>query len=120
METKQQLLILYQSVIFFIHAIKMIVMPIVIAALVVAVASVGDMKKKLGKLGGKTILYFEIVTTIALGLGLLAANLFHPGSGVDTTHLAKRGYLSIRTNGNRHTKEWFLRKQSFISFQKRL
>ncbi|MFB9760803.1 cation:dicarboxylate symporter family transporter, partial [Ectobacillus funiculus] len=37
----------------FIHAIKMIVMPIVIAALVVAVASVGDMKK-LGKLGGKT------------------------------------------------------------------
>ncbi|MFP3125017.1 cation:dicarboxylase symporter family transporter [Ectobacillus funiculus] len=72
----------------FIHAIKMIVMPIVIAALVVAVASVGDMKK-LGKLGGKTILYFEIVTTIALGIGLLAANLFHPGSGVDTTHLAK-------------------------------
>jgi len=72
----------------FIHAIKMIVMPIVIAALVVAVASVGDMKK-LGKLGGKTILYFEIVTTIALGLGLLAANLFHPGSGVDITHLAK-------------------------------
>jgi len=72
----------------FIHAIKMIVMPIVIAALVVAVASVGDMKK-LGKLGGKTLLYFEIVTTIALGLGLLAANLFHPGSGVDITHLAK-------------------------------
>ena len=72
----------------FIHAIKMIVMPIVIAALVVAVASVGDMKK-LGKLGGKTILYFEIVTTIALGIGLLAANLFHPGSGVDITHLAK-------------------------------
>ena len=72
----------------FIHAIKMIVMPIVIAALVVAVASVGDMKK-LGKLGGKTILYFEIVTTIALGIGLLAANLFHPGSGVGTTHLAK-------------------------------
>ncbi|WP_342048923.1 cation:dicarboxylate symporter family transporter, partial [Bacillus sp. OTU530] len=64
------------------------VMPIVIAALVVAVASVGDMKK-LGKLGGKTLLYFEIVTTIALGLGLLAANLFHPGSGVDITHLAK-------------------------------
>ena len=72
----------------FIHLIKMIVMPIVISALIVAVAGVGDIKK-LGKLGGKTLLYFEIITTIALGLGLLAANLFHPGTGVDMTHLQK-------------------------------
>jgi len=42
----------------FIHLIKMIVVPIVISALIVAVAGVGDIKK-LGKLGGKTILYFE-------------------------------------------------------------
>ncbi|MEE6452874.1 cation:dicarboxylase symporter family transporter [Gottfriedia acidiceleris] len=72
----------------FIHLIKMIVMPIVISALVVAVAGVGDIKK-LGKLGGKTLLYFEIITTIALGIGMLAANLFHPGKGVDMTHLQK-------------------------------
>ncbi|MBO9129474.1 cation:dicarboxylase symporter family transporter [Bacillus sp. 165] len=72
----------------FIHLIKMIVMPIVIAALIVAVAGVGDMKK-LGKLGGKTLLYFEIITTIALSIGLFAANLFHPGSGVDMNHLQK-------------------------------
>ncbi|MEH7452057.1 cation:dicarboxylate symporter family transporter [Gottfriedia acidiceleris] len=72
----------------FIHLIKMIVMPIVISALVVAVAGVGDIKK-LGKLGGKTLLYFEIITTIALGIGLLAANLFHPGKGVDMSHLQK-------------------------------
>jgi proton glutamate symport protein len=72
----------------FIHLIKMIVMPIVIAALVVAVAGVGDIKK-LGKIGGKTLLYFEIITTIAIGIGLLSANLFHPGSGVDMSHLAK-------------------------------
>lgn len=72
----------------FINLIKMIVVPIVIAALVVSIAGVGDMKK-LGKLGGKTILYFEIVTTIAIAIGLLAANLFHPGSGLDTSSLEK-------------------------------
>ncbi|MFE4030475.1 cation:dicarboxylate symporter family transporter, partial [Priestia sp. YIM B13551] len=55
----------------FLHLIKMIVIPIVVAALVVSIAGVGDIKK-LGKLGGKTILYFEIVTTIALAVGLLA------------------------------------------------
>ncbi|MGM7724443.1 cation:dicarboxylate symporter family transporter [Metabacillus sp. Hm71] len=72
----------------FIHLIKMIVVPIVIAALVVSIAGVGDIKK-LGKLGGKTLLYFEIVTTIAIAIGLLAANLFHPGTGLDTSNLEK-------------------------------
>ncbi|KAA9022291.1 cation:dicarboxylate symporter family transporter [Niallia endozanthoxylica] len=72
----------------FIHLIKMIVIPIVVAALIVSIAGVGDIKK-LGKLGGRTILYFEIVTTIAIAIGLLAANLFHPGSGLDTSNLEK-------------------------------
>lgn len=72
----------------FIHLIKMIVVPIVVSSIVVGVAGVGDIKK-LGKLGGKTILYFEIVTTIAIIVGLLAANLFHPGTGVDKASLEK-------------------------------
>ncbi|MEJ8547563.1 cation:dicarboxylate symporter family transporter [Brevibacillus borstelensis] len=72
----------------FIRLIKMIVVPIVISTLIVGVAGVGDIKK-LGKIGGKTILYFEIVTTIAIIVGLVAANLFHPGVGVDMTHLTK-------------------------------
>jgi proton glutamate symport protein len=72
----------------FIRLIKMIVVPIVISTLIVGVAGVGDIKK-LGKIGGKTILYFEIVTTIAIIVGLVAANLFHPGVGVDMTNLAK-------------------------------
>jgi proton glutamate symport protein len=70
----------------FIHLIKMIVVPIVIAALIVSIAGVGDIKK-LGKLGGKTLLYFESVTTLAIAIGLLAANLFQPGAGVDTSSL---------------------------------
>ncbi|MDC0762756.1 MULTISPECIES: cation:dicarboxylate symporter family transporter [Brevibacillus] len=72
----------------FLRLIKMIVVPIVVATLIVGVAGVGDMKK-LGKIGGKTILYFEIVTTIAIIVGLLAANIFQPGVGVDRTLLTK-------------------------------
>ncbi|MED1793107.1 cation:dicarboxylate symporter family transporter [Brevibacillus nitrificans] len=72
----------------FLRLIKMIVIPIVVATLIVGVAGVGDVKK-LGKIGGKTILYFEIVTTIAIVVGLLAANIFQPGVGVDMSHLQK-------------------------------
>ncbi|MFC4768177.1 cation:dicarboxylate symporter family transporter [Effusibacillus consociatus] len=72
----------------FIRLIKMIVVPIVISTLIIGIAGVGD-TKKLGKLGGKTILYFEIVTTIAIVVGLLAANLFKPGSGINLAELAK-------------------------------
>ncbi|MBP0723667.1 cation:dicarboxylase symporter family transporter [Bacillus sp. RG28] len=72
----------------FIHLIKMIVIPIVVSSIIVGVAGVGDIKS-VGRLGGKTILYFEIVTTIAILVGLLAANIFHPGTGIDRSHLAK-------------------------------
>lgn len=72
----------------FIRLIKMIVVPIVISSLIVGVAGVGDMKS-LGKLGGKTLLYFEIITTIAIIVGLLAANVFQPGDGVDQSKLTK-------------------------------
>jgi proton glutamate symport protein len=72
----------------FLRLIKMIVIPIVISSLVVGVANVGDLKK-LGKLGGKTLIYFEIITTIAIVVGLLAANVFQPGSGVNMKTLEK-------------------------------
>ena len=62
----------------FIRLIKMIVVPIVISSLIVGIAGVGD-AKKLGSIGLKTILYFEVVTTIAIVVGLVLANLFHPG-----------------------------------------
>lgn len=72
----------------FLRLIKMIVIPIVVASIIVGVAGVGDIKK-LGKLGGKTILYFEVVTTIALFIGLVVANLFQPGNGVDMKAIQK-------------------------------
>lgn len=72
----------------FIRLIKMIVVPIVMTTLIVGVAGVGDVKK-LGRLGGKTILYFEVVTTIAIIMGLLVANIVKPGVGIDMSQLTK-------------------------------
>jgi len=72
----------------FLHLIKMVVVPIVISSIIVGVAGLGD-AKKLGKLGFKTILYFEVVTTLAIVLGILFANVFHPGSGIDLSELTK-------------------------------
>jgi proton glutamate symport protein len=89
----------------FIRLIKMIVIPIVISSLIVGVASVGDIKR-LGSLGGKTILYFEIITTIAIIIGLGAANLFQPGTGIDMEHLSKRdigGYVSTTEQVESHS-----------------
>jgi proton glutamate symport protein len=70
----------------FLRAIKMIVVPIVISSIIVGVAGVGDIKQ-VGKLGFKTILYFEIVTTIALIVGLAFGNVFQPGAGIDRSAL---------------------------------
>lgn len=71
----------------FIHLIKMIVVPIVISTLVVGIAGVGD-AKQLGRIGAKTIIYFEIITTIAIILGITLANIFQPGHGIDMSQLA--------------------------------
>lgn len=71
----------------FIKMIQMIVVPIVISTLIVGIAGVGD-TKKLGKLGLKTIIYFEIVTTIAIVLGIVLANVFQPGIGINMQDLA--------------------------------
>lgn len=72
----------------FLRLIKMIVIPIVFSALVVGVSSLGDIKK-VGKIGAKTLLYFEIITTFAIVLGLVIANVVKPGLGVDMHQLAK-------------------------------
>ncbi len=70
----------------FLNLIKMIVVPIIISTLIVGVAGTGDIKQ-LGRLGGKTLIYFEVITTIAIVVGLLAANIFQPGVGVDMSQL---------------------------------
>jgi proton glutamate symport protein len=75
----------------FLHLIQMIVIPTVISALIVGIASMDNIKK-LGKIGGKTIIYFEIVTTIAIIVGLAFAMLFQPGSEVNQAQVDKSEY----------------------------
>lgn len=72
----------------FIQLIKMIVVPIVISTLIVGIAGVGN-TKQLGSLGFKTILYFEIITTIAIVVGISFANIFQPGVGIDMSQLTQ-------------------------------
>lgn len=70
----------------FIRLIKMIVVPIVISTLVIGIAGIGD-AKKLGRIGLKTIIYFEVITTIAIVVGLTLANVFQPGHGIEMSIL---------------------------------
>ena len=66
----------------FINAITMIVIPLVVASLIIGVASLGDLRS-LGRLGGKTLGYYLATTAIAVTIGLTLANLVKPGSGID-------------------------------------
>ena len=66
----------------FLKLIKCIIVPIIVATLVVGIAGHSDNLKAVGRLALKSIIYFEIVTTLALGVGLLAVNIAKPGVGV--------------------------------------
>lgn len=74
----------------FLRMVKMIIAPLLFATLVVGIAGHGDVKK-IGRVGVKTIIYFEVVTTIALFIGLAVANLINPGHGA--THPAYLPHL---------------------------
>ena len=65
----------------FLKMIKMIIVPLVFATLVTGIAGTGDFKR-MGRLGGKALIWFTFASTIALVLGLILANVIEPGSGV--------------------------------------
>jgi proton glutamate symport protein len=65
----------------FLRMVKMIVAPLIFSTLVVGIAGSGDLRA-LGRIGLKAIVYFELATTVALGLGLFLVNVFQPGAGL--------------------------------------
>jgi len=67
----------------FLRMIKSLIVPLIFSTLVVGIAGHGDDMKKVGRLAFRSIIYFEVVTTIALAIGLIAVNLTKPGIGVD-------------------------------------
>ena len=64
----------------FIKLIKMIIAPVIFCTVVAGIAGMQDVKK-VGRVGGKALLYFEVVSTFALAIGLIVANLLQPGAG---------------------------------------
>jgi aerobic C4-dicarboxylate transport protein len=64
----------------FISLVKMLISPIIFCTVVLGIAGAGDMKK-VGRVGGKALIYFEVVSTVALAIGLVVANVIQPGAG---------------------------------------
>lgn len=75
----------------FLRMIKSIIAPIIFATLVIGIAGHGDDMKRVGRLALKSIVYFEIVTTLALFIGLGAVNLVQPGRGITLNASAEQG-----------------------------
>ena len=80
----------------FISIVKLFINPIIFLTITLGIIGMGDLKK-VGKVGAKALLYFEIVTTMALVVGVIVANIIRPGDGVVTSTLQK-GDISVYAN----------------------
>ena len=85
----------------FIKLIRMMIGPVIFFTVVVGIASIGDMRK-LGRVGMKALLYFEVVTSAALLIGLVVVNLIQPGSGmnVDASKLDTKTIQTYAAQGH--------------------
>ncbi len=72
----------------FLNLIKSIIAPLIFSTLVIGISGTGDIRQ-VGRIGAKSLLYFEVVTTLALVIGLAAVNITQPGKGVSLAGIAK-------------------------------
>jgi aerobic C4-dicarboxylate transport protein len=79
----------------FISIVKLFICPIIFLTITLGIISMGDLKK-VGKVGAKALIYFEVVTTVALFIGVIIANVIRPGDGVVTSEI-KGGDISKYT-----------------------
>ncbi|MCU6434231.1 dicarboxylate/amino acid:cation symporter [Undibacterium sp. Jales W-56] len=93
----------------FIKLIKMMIAPIIFCTVVVGIAGMEDMKK-VGKTGGMALLYFEVVSTLALIVGLIVVNLWQPGAGmhIDPNALSTKEIANYTAPGKMQTTTDFL------------
>src|SRR5262252_11020866 len=68
----------------FVNLVKMVIAPVVFLTIVLGIATLGDLKR-VGRVGGKALVYFEVVTTFALAIGLVVVNVIKPGAGLDVS-----------------------------------
>jgi aerobic C4-dicarboxylate transport protein len=91
----------------FVKLVKMVIGPIIFLTIVLGISNIADLKK-VGRVGGKALLYFEIVTTFALAIGLAVVNLTRPGAGFVTTSVAGGDVSSFAAQGKSLTFTEFL------------
>lgn len=82
----------------FINLVRMVIAPIIFLTIVAGIATIGDLKQ-VGRVGGKAFLYFELVTTFALAIGLVIVNVTKPGAGLDASSMAKGDIARYATAG---------------------
>ena len=82
----------------FVNLIKMVIAPVIFLTIVLGIANMSDLKK-VGRVGGKALLYFEIVSTISLAIGLIVVNVTKPGAGLDVSALAKGDVSKYTASG---------------------
>ncbi|BDV42307.1 aerobic C4-dicarboxylate transport protein [Geotalea uraniireducens] len=93
----------------FIKLIKMIIAPVIFCTVVTGIAGMEDMKK-VGRVGAKALLYFEVVTSFALLIGLVVVSIIQPGAGfnADVTKLDTKALTAFTTTAKTHTTTDFL------------
>lgn len=89
----------------FINLIKMVIVPIIFLTVVLGIGSIGNMKK-VGRVGGKALLYFEIITTFSLLIGVVVANLVRPGDGVDTSRVGAKAHETAQYASQAAAMDW--------------
>jgi len=82
----------------FVNLVKMVIAPVVFLTIVLGIANMHDLKK-VGRVGGKALLYFEIVTTFALLIGLAVVNIVKPGAGIAAAAMARQDVSAYVTQG---------------------
>jgi len=96
----------------FISLVKLFINPIIFLTIITGIVNMGNLKKA-GRVGAKALLYFEIVTTFALLIGVAVAVLIQPGHGVDTSHI-QGGDISKYTKADAFSWWSFLKSNSTL------
>ena len=79
----------------FLNALKMTILPLIIAAVISGIASLGDIRK-LGRIGGITLSYYTITTAVAVMIGLIAVNIIRPGEGINISNAAISEHIASK------------------------
>ena len=99
---------------YFIDLVKLFINPIIVVTIVSGICGMDNLKR-VGRIGGKAILYFEVVTTIALLIGVVVAYLLQPGAGIATTGINSSSVTSFQKSGGISLLSFF-RENSTIQF----